>query len=158
MSDLTLLSPFELISAACINSNLGKFDTYVMLTSLFFIGALASVAIVYYVRVRVCMVDSAGAHEQTNPEQAAEVEGEQVEEEQDNEPSRRRRKEIFAEHMGVFLLLTFLAYPNLSKIQFESLDCSVEYDGKTYLRSVQFNNLWEHAHTSGAQVHIHWCV
>ena len=138
MSDLTLLSPFQLVSAACIDSNLNKFDTYVVFTSLLFFGAVASVAVVYY--ARVCMIHGRGTNEQTNSEQAAEVEGERVEEGQAGEPLRQRKKQIFSEHMGVFLLLTFLAYPNLSKIQFESLDCSTEFDGRTYLRCVQFYN------------------
>ena len=34
----------------------------------------------------------------------------------------------------MLLVITFLAYPNLSKIQFESLDCSTEFDGRKYLR------------------------
>ena len=75
-----------------------------------------------------------GTDGQTNPEQATESEGEPVDQGQGDEPSPKTKEEIFSEHMGVFLLLTFLAYPNLSKIQFEALDCSTEFDGKTYLR------------------------
>ena len=145
MSDLTLLSPFELVSAACIDSTLNKFDTYVSFTSLLFIGLCALVGIVHKVRVSMLKPQQppdeqdaqngdSGTDGQTNPEQATEPVGEPVDQGQGDEPSPKTKEEIFSEHMGVFLLLTFLAYPNLSKIQFEALDCSTEFDGKTYLR------------------------
>ena len=54
--------------------------------------------------------------------------------ESNNTPPPKTREQMYSEHMGLFLLITFLAYPNLSKIQFESLDCSTEFDGRKYLR------------------------
>ena len=118
MSDLTLLSPLRLVSAACLNSDLNRFDNYVYFTSLVFFGICALVWISYY--IRVCMLKKA---DDTTNEQRDE-----------NEPPPKTRDELYSEHMGAFILVTFLAYPNLSKIQFESLDCSTEFDGRKYLR------------------------
>ena len=106
MSDLTLLSPFELVSAACIDSTLNKFDTYVSFTSLLFFGLCALVGIVHKVRVAMLKPQQptdeqdaqnggSGTDGQTNPEQATESEGEPegepVDQGQGDEPSPKTK-------------------------------------------------------------------
>lgn len=134
MSDLTQLSPLRLVSAECLNSDLSKFDNFVYFTSLLFLGVCLLVWVTYYAHVRLL-----------SPTQASKQEGEQATSEQATEPIShnnesnkkpvpKTRDQVYSEHMGLFLLITFLAYPNISKIQLESLDCSTEFDGKKYLR------------------------
>ena len=143
MSDLTTLSPLNLVSAACFNPDLNKFDAYVYLTSLVFMGICALVWVVFYVRVSMLKPAQVASEQggDNNDEQVAEsavAEQTTEEDEQGNEsnntPPPKTREQMYSEHMGLFLLITFLAYPNLSKIQFESLDCSTEFDGRKYLR------------------------
>ena len=154
LSDLTMLSPLQLVSAACINSDFNRFDNYVYFTSLLFLGICALVWISYYIRVRILKrADEAngyngttGGQERTGTAGAAGAGARRAAAARQMARARRharasdhnsqRLDELYSEHMGVFLLITFLAYPNLSKIQFEALDCSTEFDGQKYLRCV----------------------
>ena len=148
MSDLAELSPLRLVSAACLNSDLSKFDNYVYYTSLLFVGVCALVWIVYYARVHALRKAEkraqagapagaeAGAQAQARG-QPNEEGGEAAEDpanESTVEAPLKTADDLYSEHMQVFLLITFLAYPNLSKIQFESLDCGTVFEDKKFLR------------------------
>ena len=108
ISDITSLSPLNLVSAACFNSSFASYKVYVIATSFLFLV------------VCVLIWDSYGVSVVLN--RRAE------------EEDLRVKNEVLTKHMWAFLFVTYLCYPGLSRIQFEALDCSVEVDGEWYLR------------------------
>ena len=108
ISDITSLSPLNLVSAACFDRSFASYETYVITTSSLFVIVCMMIWISYCIEV--------GLYPPSEEE------------------ALRLKNEVLTKHMWAFLFITYLCYPGLSRIQFEALDCSVEVDGEWYLR------------------------
>ena len=102
--------PLDVVSGECISSHLSRFDNRIIANTAGVAGLCAVNWLIFSLRwVVVRLMPSKIAPEQSEEEGAEEKE--EVEEEED------ARERIFCDHMWAFLMITYLFYPTLSRLQ-----------------------------------------